>query len=343
VRDSDLNELTGLVYEAAWAPDSTSHLLERLKNAFKGCNATLGIASPGLDVVSRYHSLTPPEVAVEYANVVIDDPWAQALVEPKWSGAFLGTDLVDQRVYRKSEMYQRFNKPCDIEYLAIAADTKSSHINCWLTVNRSRRQGNFSSDDRRALHHLYRHVTRASSLQWSSAQPAEWRVRCRQSGVCELDGDFDDLQFQLPSLRVAANGIRSTDPVLDRQLQQSLTRALSTGSATVLRMLLEDGQRCLVVRVIPPTTAAQYIQTAAAVESVDTLQSQVDIIASAYQLTRSESQVVASLCAGQSVADIATERRTSVGAVRFNLKNVFQKLNVKRQSELVRMVLAGPA
>jgi len=66
------------------------------------------------------------------------------------------------------------------------------------------------------------------------------------------------------------------------------------------------------------------------------------LLVSLYQLTMAEARVVEALCNGLSVAEIAATLNNTENAVRFHIKNVFQKLHVKRQSELVSLILKGP-
>ncbi|NOQ94740.1 MAG: hypothetical protein GQ547_08935 [Methylophaga sp.] len=66
------------------------------------------------------------------------------------------------------------------------------------------------------------------------------------------------------------------------------------------------------------------------------------MLAAVYQLTLAEARVVHALCNGLSVSDIAVAVSSTDNTVRFHIKNVFQKLHVKRQSELVSLILKGP-
>jgi DNA-binding CsgD family transcriptional regulator len=61
-----------------------------------------------------------------------------------------------------------------------------------------------------------------------------------------------------------------------------------------------------------------------------------------YDLTVTEIRVCLSLVAGNDTHGIANELSVSRGTVRFHLKNIFGKTGVKRQGELIRLVLALP-
>ena len=61
-----------------------------------------------------------------------------------------------------------------------------------------------------------------------------------------------------------------------------------------------------------------------------------------YGLTDGEARVCLSLAAGKDTGSIADELVVSRDAVRFHLKNIFTKTRVKRQGELIRLLLTLP-
>jgi DNA-binding CsgD family transcriptional regulator len=61
-----------------------------------------------------------------------------------------------------------------------------------------------------------------------------------------------------------------------------------------------------------------------------------------YGLTEGEVHVCLSLAAGKDTSSIADELSVSKDAVRFHLKNIFTKTRVKRQGELIRLLLTLP-
>ena len=69
--------------------------------------------------------------------------------------------------------------------------------------------------------------------------------------------------------------------------------------------------------------------------------SQIDpgLVASALGLTPGESRVVASLTEGRSIRDIAAATNRQENTVYKHLKQVYRKLGMSRQTDLVRLVL----
>lgn len=64
------------------------------------------------------------------------------------------------------------------------------------------------------------------------------------------------------------------------------------------------------------------------------------LVAEAYDLTRTESQVAALLAEGRTVAEIVASTGRKESTVRWHVRNLHSKLGVHRQADLVRLVLA---
>jgi len=67
-----------------------------------------------------------------------------------------------------------------------------------------------------------------------------------------------------------------------------------------------------------------------------------DSLVRVYNLTPSEARVAVSLVNGHSIDEIAERTNHSVHTIRAQLKSVFQKTGVSRQSELVKQLVTGP-
>ncbi len=66
-------------------------------------------------------------------------------------------------------------------------------------------------------------------------------------------------------------------------------------------------------------------------------------LAALYGLTRSEALVVARLARGETVEHIASAGGQQLATIRSQLKSVFRKTGTGRQSDLIKLVLSGPA
>lgn len=67
------------------------------------------------------------------------------------------------------------------------------------------------------------------------------------------------------------------------------------------------------------------------------------VVKQVYHLNEQEAQIVCALASGESLEDIARNTDRSLEAVRSQLKRIFKKTGTSRQTELVALVLSGPA
>lgn len=73
------------------------------------------------------------------------------------------------------------------------------------------------------------------------------------------------------------------------------------------------------------------------------LEISVDTLSGLYGLTQAESRLALGLTSGKKLDDLAREWDVSMHTVRSQLKQVFRKTGACRQSELVKLILTGPA
>jgi DNA-binding CsgD family transcriptional regulator len=75
----------------------------------------------------------------------------------------------------------------------------------------------------------------------------------------------------------------------------------------------------------------------------ETQRTQADVLRTLYGLTPAEATVASLLAEGKSVKEIADCTTVRKNTVRIHLKKIFDKTGTKRQAELVKLVLSGPA
>jgi DNA-binding CsgD family transcriptional regulator len=79
------------------------------------------------------------------------------------------------------------------------------------------------------------------------------------------------------------------------------------------------------------------------VSDPETQRTQADVLRTLYGLTPAEATVASLLAEGKSVKEIADRTTVRENSVRIHLKKIFDKTGTKRQAELVKVVLSGPA
>ena len=132
--------------------------------------------------------------------------------------------------------------------------------------------------------------------------------------------------------------------------EASLTSARQTGSAGgALRLPRRSGKRAYEVLVapLPARSFGRWSGGATAAVLIRDPESDTaappEVLAALYGLTPAESRLAAAFSAGQSVKDYAEAAKITIGTARWTLKQVMAKTDTRRQSELVRLLLAGVA
>lgn len=203
-------------------------------------------------------------------------------------------------------------------------------------AQRQRREGGESTIASLALERLALPVVvTRKSCRMVLKNTAAGRLLAEADGVKEVDG-----------------ALRLTDPGLDRELRLLVEGALSNGDAagggplSVPRR--KPGARPLAVAVTalsPPVRFAQNVREHAMVLLSDPDRRPDGLresLARSYGLTPSEARVAVAALQGKSLDQLAADLYISCNTAKTHLKNIFLKVGVSRQSEMVAAILNGP-
>lgn len=156
------------------------------------------------------------------------------------------------------------------------------------------------------------------------------------------------------ALLAAREGLTDTDGVLgvrssaaDHALQVAIRRAspvIAPGEASAVRIPAGDGTGGLSLHVSPVPRPAEALSGKVAVLVVARAPWGIHLdpadVSERLGISASEAEVAVLLAGGRTVGEIATLRHRTVESVRWHLKQMYGKLGVRRQAELVRTVLA---
>jgi DNA-binding CsgD family transcriptional regulator len=229
-----------------------------------------------------------------------------------------------------------------------------------LMAQRALGTGPFSSAEMKALDRLAPHVTRALAITG--------RVRIARSRDEALLAILDKMGYG--ALIVGASGrVHASNQTAQNLLGDGLAlqdgrlvegastprglvegliksaAAVDTGKSRSALLHRPSGRKPLVLQAMTfsgdlPWTAAQRTETTLLM-LIDTdgpaVASQMSVVQS-FGLTSAEARVASIVGAGFSPVEAAEQLGSAAGTVRTQLKNVFNKLDLKRQSELVRLM-----
>ena len=144
--------------------------------------------------------------------------------------------------------------------------------------------------------------------------------------------------------------LRAQAPDDELRLQRLVAAALPTSGAVAvsgsMRLRRSSALPSFVVHVKPvgvpqPDYGARYV-AALVVIAEQGRQRRVDpaLVATTLELTPAESRVAVWLAEGKSVREMAEATGNTNGAIYWHLKQIYQKLGLSRQADLVRVVLS---
>lgn len=325
-------------------------IAQRSGDARYGVGASIGISS---EMIRQYD---------QYYNAL--DPWFLARKARSVKPAVArGSDLCPPQSLKHSEFYVDYWQRSSCLYQAGMLHTVKDE-SAVVSLHRARTQPDFSQQDLRLLQRLLPHFRRALAIhrQWldlnsSISQVAavvdaldvaliglgpQRRIRFRNAAAEALLRAGDALVER--NGRLVLND-SPTQVALERLLSAAATRSLDTVAGGSLHVSVAG--RSLVVTVLPAHARAvlgsgPLVALLSIIDLQAAPKSRSLILSQLFGLTPAENRVVMFLLEGLDPSAIAARTGTTAGTVRFQLKAVYRKLGVTRQSQLVRLVSRIP-
>lgn len=247
-------------------------------------------------------------------------------------------------------------------------------MRCWVDVlleGGAPRRG-FGAEERRLLPSLAPHLARAlglyARLQRQEAEKGvyEGSLDHLQLGCLLLDGEArvinrnraaEALLARHAGLELTRGRVQLKDRSLQLLLEQAIARAMAQrqaagarGPGELLRVPAQAG--VLLGMLVTPAPLLHYFQgrqvPSVILYLVELSESAAaaplpagyppELIAQLFALTRQEARLVACLADGQSISEAAAQMGIAVTAARNYSKNIYAKLGIKGQTDLVRML-----
>lgn len=231
---------------------------------------------------------------------------------------------------------------------------------CVLSIHRRVDQRAFDRDDKRTLHRLRRHLVhpfiacdqvvrsqdlgelnafqrlnRAAVLLDRSGRVVSWNER-----IVGFDADL-----LIGEERLFASN-REVNDVLQAKISRAISKAIAGDQEVDEPMLIERPNKLpLVVHffAVSERHNARYGRSKillSAFDPTDRWSAAANLGARLFSLSRAETRLVVHLSGGESVREAAAGLNISYGTARTQLKSIFLKANVRRQSDLVGLFLS---
>ncbi len=361
VKQESTVDLIGLIYDAALEPALWPDALERVRQAADASTATLFVPNLGEQRVACMLSGGLDDNAIEQYTRHFHrcDAWLQAGIHVPAGAVVRGTDVLPNDRLVKTEFYNDYLRPLDIYRLQAAVLEREGEMRTILSLHRSKRVEDFGVQEATLLKTLVPHFQRALGIARLVARcEAQTDVLNRISiGAFVLDQSgriivanqaAEEIASEGDGLQVTQRGFRAGTLSQTNALQRLVGGALLGGSSSEsLTLTRASGRRALEVWATPLRRNGSVLQSAAAAAIVFVSDPErggnisAEALARLYHLSPAQARVAANLAQGKRVKDIAEKFGLSEGTVRNEMKQVFQKTGVHRQSELVHVLLSG--
>jgi DNA-binding CsgD family transcriptional regulator len=357
-----------ILYDAVEQPALWGNFLEALSKGFGAQASVLIDHQPD----SRKYQMAvqtglPDEFqrlyAAHYGGV---DPWYLAGGDKLVRGAIeIGTSICPPSLMRKTEYYNDFSRRFDFFYVLFAILENQNGNRTVLSFLRERQLQDFNEDDVRRLSGFVPHLQRALRINRRIIDLKEMTTAAA-AGLDALDlgivGVQQDCTVRFANQRAEAFlrdgkvlGMRLGKLVCYDRRASYLTRLIKSVCCPSMdagaggAITLYDGDHPLHVSVIPSSgiaNAAEPSQSPIALlvvtDPMGSPKRRDEILNQLFHLTPAEVRVCTLLLRGLDPAEIAEQSHCTASTVRFQLKCIYKKTGVGRQSQLVRLLSRIP-
>jgi len=375
--DEAAHKLIADIYGAVTPGGSWQRVTDGFAEIFGGSIIALGLLSGPRDPgpspgPTRYATGMDPDALTELFPYLLEEtPWSNRhMARSRDRFRCIGEDFEHLEV-ADLRLYSEWMKPRGMApiwpYGHAIVDDEGRTLG-GVTVFRRIGQGDFTEIEVERASAFIPHLRRAATVHHSLHAVAQEQIALGEAidrlytGVLLLDGQRRVvLQNQAASriladedgLRVDRSGPSAQDAKDNVRLQELIARAIAEEPAppdvpNVLRIKRPSGKRDYTLTVgallhTTPEEASEEDATAVifVVDPETDLSAPAEVLEDLYDLTHSEAQIVRLIAEGLTIEEAARKRGVSVNTARSHLKHAFAKTGTTRQSELMRLIVAG--
>lgn len=372
IGEEDLLGLIDAIYGVAEEPQGWTMFLERLTRTLDGKVSGLIVQDPS----SMYGNTewlwgVDPALHDLYSHYAPQNVFLGRAL-PRLSAGMVLTDeqVISKREVKKTEYFNEFLTRVGALPHFGACVVRTDSCIALLTVGRDINGKDFGATETALVGRLLPHLQRAVSIR----QRMESLVLTREATSAGLDrlsvglalldssGNVSFANAEARSICESNDGLtlsrdrlvasHSTDgPALRALIAAACTTGnrtgISPGGALAIRRPSRKRPFALLVSPLRLGSFALTPSRPAAIAFISDPERGVDaddeVLRQLYGLTPAEASLAASLAAGLSLEEAAERRGITIGTARMHLKSVFAKTGVRRQAELVSLLLRGIA
>lgn len=371
-----LAPLINSIYESAIDPNRWPQTLDALGNRF-GAASSCVFLHDFADAATRQDS---PDASLcvtagfdpsawsafvdHYCKVNV---WAHNEAALTSGVAVTSSMLYPDDALPSTEFHCDWLRPQDLFYAIGGVVDRQDSIALKVSFLRAKRRGTFDETALNDWQQLIPHMQRAADLHrrlvraTQRALDAERALSMLSTGVALLNRNgqvrlvntsAESLLREHRGLFINRDGrLLATSPTANAAFQNDLTYAMQPWSLPGLKAIQPRSMRfsgyggTLSVSVAPLPSSGDRLGTGAAVVVflADPISLTLDIashLRSIYKLTPAEAKLISALAQGKSLKEFADQQSLSMNTVRTQFRRSAAKIGVKRQSDVVRVVLS---
>lgn len=367
--DATVLRLIDALYEAALRPEQWPVFLSQLSEVLDGRLVAFlhqDTRRRGDDVASLV-GIDSTDWRVYAEHFAALNPWISGEERCLQPGLVsLDDEIFPVSSLVRTEFFNDFLKPRRLDHMMGATIGRDGSTFTNLSMHRGRESGPFGQDERQLLERLMPHLQRVVQIHQRLAGAERGRILAEAADHLTAGLLMTDARGRiLYANRAAEEMVAGTDglALVDGQLRaarseenarlRTLVGATASGegrdpdvSGGLLRVSRPSGRRPYLLVVAPvrgPREAWLVLERPAAVVFVTDPERQIepdaDMLARAYGLTPAEIRMASRLTAGDSVTDAADVLGVTRETARTHLRNLLQKTDTHRQSELIALLL----
>ena len=365
----DTQQLIDSIYASVLDKTVWSIVVEQLADCLSASSAMLRLQNNHNKQMQFYNAfnLDRSWLPAYCKHFIKQDPFLH-LLEQRPIGSLDASHLhIPNNVLHQTEFYNDFMRPQDIAYAAGGFIAKFGDSVLYVGAQRSTKRGHFDKHEIDILKTITPHLKRAVEINFH-INKLEDQLLVTSSimdnvsvGIITITKDLIPLQVNSiadslikgPSEITLRHGqLHSNNHHNNNALNTLLNKATSsdTPQSGTLSIYEKNGQMThLLVIPVNRECAAQHLddsRTAAIIfigAQIKHKKLSKQIISMLYGLTPQEARLATSLAQGYSLEEITQSHGVSINTTRSQLKSIFNKTGVKRQGELIKTILSGPA
>ncbi|CEA02572.1 hypothetical protein BN1049_00796 [Pseudomonas saudimassiliensis] len=362
----DYDRIVGLIHDGALETEQLSLALDELRVLFQANYVSLILRAPCADSMGITLISGQPEWAgkLAYFN---DYRWDAPLGRMPADQVYSMDQLMSREEWESSTYYRDYSQPNDVYHIMGANIATADAGVLGFRLTRSQRQPAFDEQDRalclRLLPHLRRSLQVHNLLGRSESLGNLYAAAVNRlsvatlvldaaGGVLQLNDVARELLGQADGLKLVGSRLEASYPSDNRELHKLIRDAVESkdapqprGAREALSVARPSGEVSLGV-VVEPIAGAEWAegrgQPAVMVYIRDAVgKSQVDnrVARELFNFTPAETALSLQLANGLSLEEAAEELGIMRNTARAHLRAIFSKTGVRRQAELVRVML----